>query len=93
MGHFQGLLHRNIIKADVKKSVDANLEFLDTVFKGHILACACKILEISKLDDPVHLPPSLTYKSTPIQEQFQFVQRIASQIVEECTLIDTCKEV
>ena len=93
LGHFQGLLHRNTVKADVKKSVDANLEFLDTVFKGHILACACKILEISKLDDPVHLPPSLTHKSTPTQEQFQFVQRIASQIVEECTLIDTCKEV
>ena len=91
--YFQGLLHRNTVKADVKKAVDVNLEFLDTVFKGHILACACKILEISKFDDPVHLPPSLTHKSTPPQLQFQFVQRIASQIVEECTLIDTCKEI
>ena len=93
MGYFQGLLHRNTVKADVKKSVDANLEFLDTVFKGHILACACKILEISKLDDPVHLSPSLTHKSTPPQVQFKFVEQIASRIVEECTLIDTCRKV
>ena len=100
MGHFQGLLHRNTIKADadadadadVQKSVDANLEFLVTVFKGNFHACACKILEISKLDDPVHLPPSLTHKSTPTQLQFQFIQQIASQI-EECTLTDTRKEV
>ena len=50
-------------------------------------------MEISNLNDPVHLPPSLTHKSTPLQLQFQFVQWIASQIVDECTLIDTCKEV
>ena len=90
---FQGLLHRNTVKADVKKAVDANLEFLDTVFKGHILACACKTLEISKLDSPVHLPPSLTHMSTPPRLQYQFLQRIASEIVEQCTLIDTCKEI
>ena len=89
--YFQGLLHRNTVNADVKKAVDANLEFMDTVFKGHILACACRILEISKLDDPVYLLPSLTQKSATSQRQLQFIQRIASQIVEECTLIDTCK--
>jgi hypothetical protein len=52
--HFQALLNRNTVKADVKKSVDANLEFLDTVFKGHILACACKILEISMTQYTFH---------------------------------------
>ena len=31
---FQGLLHRNTVKADVKKAVDANLEFLDTGLKA-----------------------------------------------------------
>ena len=89
--YFQGLLHRNTVNADVKKAVDANLEFMDTVFKGHILACACRILEISKLDDPVHLQPSLTHKSASPRLQLQFVRRIASQIVEECILIDTGK--
>ena len=50
LGYFQGLLHRHTVKVDVKKSVDANLEFLLTVFRGHVLACACKILEIHTLD-------------------------------------------
>ena len=86
-------MHRNNVKADVKKAVDANLEFLLTVFRGHVLACACKILEISTLDGTVHLPPALTHKSASTQQQFQFVQRIASQIVDQCTLINTCEEI
>ena len=44
------LAHSENVKVDVKKSVDANLEFLLTVFRGHVLACACKILEIHTLD-------------------------------------------
>ena len=43
LGYFQALLHLNTVKANVKKSVDANLEFLDTMFKGNILACSCKM--------------------------------------------------
>jgi len=91
--YFQGLLHRSNIKADVKKAVDANLEFLSTVFKAHILACACNILEISSLNAPIYLPPTLTHTSTPARLQFQFVQRIASRIVDKCTLVDICKEI
>ena len=75
------------MKADVKKAVDANLEFLMAVFKGHILACACQILEISILDGILHLPPVLTHTSGSLQQQYQFVQRIVSQVVEQCTLI------
>ena len=93
MGYFKSLLHRNNVKADVKKAVDADLEFLITVFKGHILACACKILQISTLNSPVHLPPELTHPSTPTQRQLQFVKRIASQVVDQCTLIDFCSVV
>ena len=91
--YFQSLLNRTTVKSDVKKAVDANLEFLLTVFKGHILACACQILDIDTLDGKVHLPPSLTHSSAPTRLQVQFVQRIASQIVEQCTLIDTCSEI
>ena len=93
LGYFQGLLHRHTVKVDVKKSVDANLEFLLTVFRGHVLACACKILEIHTLDGTVHLPPALTHRSASTQQQLHFVQRIASQIVDECTLINTCEEI
>ena len=91
--YFQSLLNCNTVTADVKKAVDANLEFLLMVFKGHILACACQILEINALDGKVHLPPSLTHSSAPARLQFQFVQRIASAVVDQCTLINTCTEI
>jgi hypothetical protein len=91
--YFQSLLNCNTVKADVKKAVDTNLEFLLTVFKGHVLACACQILEITTLDAKVHLPPALTHSSAPARLQFQFVQRIASAIVDQCTLINTCTEI
>ena len=48
--HLRSLLNRNTVTSDVKKAVDANLEFLDTVIKGHFLASACRILGITKLD-------------------------------------------
>ena len=91
--YLQSLLNCNTVKADVKKAFNTNLEFLLTVFKGHVLACACQILEITTLDGKVHLPPSLTHSSAPTQLQFQFVQRIASVIVDQCTLINTCTEI
>lgn len=93
LDYFRGLLHHNTVNADVKKAVDANFEFLFTVFKGHILACACLILEISSLDSTVHPPPALMHTSASQQQQYQFVQQIASQVVEQCTLINTCEEI
>ena len=91
--YFQGLLHRTNVKADVKKAVDANQEFLSTVFKAHILAYACNMLEISSLDGNVQLPPHLIHASTSASRQFQFVERIASRIVDECTLLNICNEI
>ena len=58
--YFKSLLRRTTVTSDVKKAVDANVEFLLTIFKGHVLAKACKILEISTLDGVIHLPPALT---------------------------------
>ena len=40
LGYFRSLLNHNTVNADTKKAVDANLEFLSTVVKGHLLACA-----------------------------------------------------
>lgn len=60
------------------------------MFRGHILASACKELEISTLDGNVPLPPS---SSTPATQQLKFVERIASHVVDECTLISSCGEV
>ena len=76
----------------MKKAVDANLEFLSTVFKAHVLAFACNMLEISSLDGNVQLPPHLIHASTSASRQFQFVERIASRIVDKCTLLNICNE-
>ena len=71
--YFQSPLNRNTVKSDVKKAVNANFEFLATVFRGHILTSACKELEISTLDGNVPLPPSLTPSLTPATQQLMFV--------------------
>lgn len=91
--YFKSLLRRTTVTSDVKKAVDANVEFFFAVFKGHVLAKACEILEISTLDGTIHLPPALTHSSTPTNQQLQFVRNIASAIVKECTLINTCTEI
>ena len=89
--YFKSLLRRTTVTSDVKKAVDANIEFLLTVFK--VLAKACGILEIPTLDSTIPLPPALTHSSTPTHRQLQFVKNIASEIVKECTLINTCTEI
>ena len=92
--HFQALLQRNTVNANVKKAVDANLEFLHTVFKGLILSEACKILEL-KPGQCMHLPPSLTPSRAPHAQRLQhrFIHKIASEIVDRCTLIDSCRQI
>lgn len=53
--------------------------------KGHLLAAACKILEIRKLDSNIPLPPHA--KSGQTGDKNTYVRSIATQIVELCTLI------
>ena len=91
MSYFRSLLNRNIVTTDTKKAVDANLEFLDTVVKGHFLASACRALGISKLDSELQLPPGIYHASA--QQQLAFVQSLATQVLENCTLIDTSGDV
>ena len=71
---------------DVKKDVNATLDFLLTVVKGHLLAAACEILGITKLDSHVPLPPNV--KHGQASDKFAYVQSIASQVVERCTVIE-----
>ena len=49
LGYFQSLLNRYNVN-DPRKEVDASIDFLLTVVKGHFLACACKILWITSLN-------------------------------------------
>lgn len=91
LGYFRSLLNRNTVTTDPKKAVDANLEFFDTVFKGHILACACRILGVTKLNSKLQLPPGIYHASK--QQQLAYIRSLATQVVEECTLIDTTNDV
>ena len=89
--HFQVLLNRTNVKQDVKKAVDANLEFYLTVMKGHLLAYACKILGCSKLDDTLVLPRGI--QRAPIEQQWEYISHLAGTIVNECTFIDVSGDV
>ena len=58
-----------------------------------LLLMPTRSLEKSSLDSTVHLSPALMHISASQQQQYQFVQRIASQVVKQCTLINTCEEI
>ena len=73
------------------KAVDANLEFLGTVVKGHLVACACRVLGITRPDAKLSLPQCI-HDASP-QLQLAYVHDLATQVVEECTLIDICGDV
>ena len=86
LGFFRSKLNRITVTKDVKKDVNATLDFLLTVIKGHLLAIACEILGITKLDSHVPLPPIVKH-GQPC-DQYAYVRSIASQVVERCTLIE-----
>ena len=44
---FRNQLNRVAVSNDPKKEVNATIDFLFTIIKGHWLACACEILGIS----------------------------------------------
>ena len=86
LGYFKSLLNRTEVKKDPKKAVDATIDFLLTVVRGHILAVAFEILGVTKLDSHIPLPPGLC--SSTRHQQYAFVKSIAVQVVEKCTLVD-----
>ena len=67
--------------------MNAIVDFLETVIKGHWLASACDILGLSKLDASITLPDNIK-KASP-EEQLQFVHQIASKVVERLSLVDS----
>lgn len=91
LGYFRSLLNCSTVTANHKKAVDANLEFLITVVRGHLLASACRALAISTLDSKVSLPQDIHKASQ--QAQLAYVDHLAARVVKECTLIDICGDV
>ena len=84
LGFFRNKLNRIAVTKEPKKDVNATLDFLDTVIKGHWLACACNVLGITSLDDPVLIPAGLSGA-----EQEEFVERIARKVVDKVTLVES----
>ena len=91
LGYFRCLLNSSTVTSDPKKAVDANLEFLGIVVRGHLLASACRALGITRLDAKLSFPQGI-HDASP-QLKLAYVHRLAAQVVEECTLIDICGDV
>lgn len=70
---------------DPKNSVDASLDLLMTTLKGHLVACACKVLGIEAPNEPVHIPDTVL-KGRQKQKQ-AYISLIASDVVNEITLV------
>ncbi len=85
LGYFKSLLNRTPVKKDPKKNVNTSLDFLLTVIKGHLLAAACQILGVTKLDSPLKLPPGIQRSSKA--QQYEFLKTTATQVVEKFTLV------
>lgn len=61
--YFRNKLNRTSLSKDVKKQVDATVDFLYTVVKGHWIACACEILGITNVDGPIQYPTGKVKKN------------------------------
>ena len=84
---FRNKLNRTSISNEVKKQVDATVDLLYTVVKGHWVACACLVLGISSVDGPVKFPRGIYKAEANIQREF--VESIAKKVVEQLTLVDS----
>ena len=79
------LLRRLPAAKKPKKNMNACTEVIFTVFKGHILAYACKELGIDDIDSNVSLPLP---KSASGTEKLRFIVGIATEIMQNCTIIE-----
>lgn len=90
LGFFRNRLNRIAVTKDPKKDVNATLDFLETVIKGHWLASACDILGVSSLDGAISIPVGL-YKAAP-SERRASVEKIARKVVDRMGLVDSAFE-
>ena len=81
LAFFRSHLCRIAVTNDPKKDVNACIDLIYTVMKGHILAC-----EVLKVSGMATLPAGL--KNATKQEQLRFISDIAQDVVDRCTLVD-----
>lgn len=87
LAFFRSRLNRVAVTKDPKKSVDASVELLEAITKGHWLHCACEILGISGLDDILHLPPSMVTGTA--SEKYSYIRGLAQKVVDKATIVDS----
>ena len=80
LGHFKSLLNRVSDTKDPKKDVNVTIDCLLTVVKGHMLAAACQVLGVTKLDSKINLPPCLDKSS--LAQQYDYLRTVAAQVVD-----------
>ena len=68
-------LNRTTLSSDPKKQVDATIDFVYTVVKGHWIACACEILGITDVDGTIDYPRGLLKED--LEKKREFVEGIA----------------
>ena len=71
-----------------KKDVNACIDFIYTIVKGHFLACACDLFGVSSLEESLVLPPGI--ESSSAAEKLAFIMKISRMVVERCSLIEGC---
>ena len=86
LAYFRNRLNRIAVTKEPKKDVDACIDLIYTVAKGHFLACACDILGVASLDQPIDLPAGILNGSRA--EQLAYISNIAEQVVDRCSLVD-----
>ena len=91
LSFFKGYLHRSNVTKITKKAVDANVELFLTVFKGHILACACNLLGCGSVDDSLQLPSGILLASR--KHKWEYIRQVSSKIVDVCTIVDISNDV
>lgn len=83
LGHFCSLLRRLPAAKKPKDEVNACVDILLTILKGHYIAAACSILGISAPDETPKSVPTLTTH----QSKMKFIAELSQQVVEQCSII------
>ena len=82
LGHFCSLLRRLPAAKKPKDEMNACVDILLTVLKGHYIAAACSILGISASDEiPKNLPNLSTRES-----KMKFIAELSRQVVEQWSI-------
>lgn len=86
--HFRDILRRVAVGKDIKKDVNACIDLLVTVVKGHWIAYACKELGIKEPTDHVSdevLPERIRTATDTIKKVY--LDNLAKEVLANCTVL------